>query len=150
MNGPPLPRGGSSTGRSKHLREVDPALPKNPPCLLAAECAIAIAEYCLTRFPCDQPPHQMIDVPYFAEKVQRCIDEATTIGLGLKRELQKADETLTVALALTDTGSTEFRKAFPPQSAGESLNPREMVPGWRVVEKIREVLLCGATVTKVP
>jgi hypothetical protein len=45
------------------------------------------------------------------------------------------------ALALTDTGSQEFSKAFPPRSAGEAINPREIVPGWRVVEKIREVLL---------
>ena len=28
-----------------------------------------------------------------------------------------------------------------PRSAGEAINPREIVPGWRVVEKIREVLL---------
>ena len=107
---------------------------KNPPCHLAAECAKSIANYCLTRFPCDQPPHPLLDVPWFAEKVQLCIDEATTIGLELERRIA-------LALALTDTGSEEFRKAFPPRSAGESLNPREMVSGWRVVEKIREALL---------
>ena len=45
------------------------------------------------------------------------------------------------ALALTDTGSKEFREAFPPRSAGEGLNPLEIVPGWRVVERIREAIL---------
>ena len=41
---------------------INPALPKNPPCHLAVECAVSIANYCLTRFPCDTPPHPMLDV----------------------------------------------------------------------------------------
>lgn len=52
-----------------------------------------------------------------------------------------AEARLSKAAALTDTGSAEFRQAFPPKSAGEALAPREMVPGWRVVEKIRETLI---------
>lgn len=62
----------------------------------------------------------------------------------LRAELQGAEillEQSQKALALTDTGSDEFRKAFPPKCAGDSYFPRESVPGWRVVEKIREVLL---------
>lgn len=53
------------------------------PCRSAVECATAIANYCLTRFPCDSPPHPMLDVPWFAEKIQQCIDEA--IKTGVKR-----------------------------------------------------------------
>lgn len=126
---------------------IDPAMPKNPPCHLAVECAIAIANYCLTRFPCDTPPHPMLDVPWFAEQVQKCIDEATTIGLAMEKSLEKADAQLTKALALTDTGSDEFRKAFPPRNAAEGQCQeihQESVLGWRVVEKIREILLDGA------
>ena len=48
---------------------------------------------------------------------------------------------LAAALALTDTGSPEFREAFPPGSAGAALAPREHVPGWRVVDAIRSALL---------
>lgn len=70
-------------------RVVDPA--KSAPCHLAVECAIAIANYCLTRFPCDTPPHLMLDVPWFAEKVQKCIDEAATIGRNLAKSLILAD-----------------------------------------------------------
>lgn len=70
---------------------IDPAMPKNPPSHLAVECAVSIANYCLTRFPCDAPPHPMLDVPWFAEKVQRCIDEATTIGLNLAKSLKEAE-----------------------------------------------------------
>jgi hypothetical protein len=73
-------------------RFVDSVIPKNPPSLLAVECATSIANYCLTRFPCDTPPHPMLDIPWFAEKVQRCIDEATTIGLLLKQSLQDAEQ----------------------------------------------------------
>ena len=124
--------------------EVDPAMPKNPPCHLAVECAVGIANYCMTRFPCDTPPHPMLDVPWFAEQVQKCIDEATTIGLNMKRQLKKADRQLTLALALTDPGSPEFKGAFPPQNAAEwqcQQIHQESIPGWRVVEKIREALL---------
>ncbi len=66
----------------------------------------------------------------------------------LRAELQGAEAVwtdleakLAKALAMTDTGSTEFRKAFPPRSAGEAVTPREIIAGWRVVEKIREMLL---------
>jgi len=116
-------------------------MPKNRPCYLAVECARSIAEYCLTRFPCEQGPHPMLDIPWFAEKVQACIDEATTIGLALKKSLEEADAALTAALALTDTGSAEFRQIFPAKSVGDAVNPRETVPGWRVVERIREILI---------
>ena len=42
----------------------------------ALKAARAIANYCTTRFPTDSPPHEMLDVPYFAEKVQQAIDAA--------------------------------------------------------------------------
>lgn len=54
-----------------------------------------------------------------------------------------AQQKLVRALALTDTGSREFLEAFPPRSAGERTSPQDVVAGWRVVEKIREVLLGG-------
>ena len=109
---------------------------KNVPCDAAVECAKSIANYCTTRFPTDTPPHPIVDVPWFAEKVQACIDEAAATVLVLQRRLERA-------ILLTDTGSDEFKKAFPPKSAGDSYFPRGAVTGWRVVEKIREVLLDG-------
>lgn len=42
----------------------------------ALEAARSIANYCLSRFPCDTPPNEMLDVPWFAEKVQAAIDAA--------------------------------------------------------------------------
>lgn len=60
---------------------------------------------------------------------------------GLDVMLREAEGRLDMAVALTDTGSDEFRKAFPPRAAGDMVSPREVVPGWRVVEKIREALL---------
>jgi hypothetical protein len=123
---------------------IDPVAPKNQPSHLAVKCAVAIANYCLTRFPCDQPPHPMLDVPCFAEEIQRCMDEATTIARECKRELEKADAQLTLVLALTDTRSEAFLKAFPPNSVEAVMSPGTgamPVPGWRVVEKIREALL---------
>ncbi len=59
----------------------------------------------------------------------------------LQGDLQYALSLLTDVLALTDTGSLLFRTTFPPKSAGEAIYPQEIVPGWRIVEKIREVLL---------
>ena len=47
-------------------------------------------------------------------------------------QLKTLKERIGKALALTDTGSAEFHKAFGADGP---------VPGWRVVEKIREVLL---------
>lgn len=55
--------------------------------------------------------------------------------------MEESNAKLAKVAAMTDTGSEEFRKAFPPKSAGEAIEPRELVPGWRVVEKIREILL---------
>ena len=59
--------GGNQTGepirKAKRPREVDTAEPiRKPsvPCHLAVECAVGIANYCLTRFPCDTPPHPML------------------------------------------------------------------------------------------
>ncbi len=71
------------------------------------------------------------------ELLHKCHQEK----VALTALLEEANSKLTVALALTDTGSTEFRNAFPPKSSGEALYPRAVVPGWRVVEKIRELLL---------
>ncbi len=125
------------------LREVDPREPSIPS-NLAVECAVSIANYCLTRFPCDTPPHPMLDVPWFAEKVQRCIEEACRIGLDLKASLKKADASIRLALALTDPGSREFKSAFPPKNAAEGQCQeihQESVPGWRVVEAIRAALV---------
>ncbi len=56
-------------------------------------------------------------------------------------EILKQRERLAAALALTDTGSAEFREAFPTLSVGGHYFPRDSVPGWRVVDRIREVLL---------
>ncbi len=42
----------------------------------ALKAGQAIANYCLTRFPSDTPPSELIDVPWFAEKVQIAIDAA--------------------------------------------------------------------------
>jgi hypothetical protein len=65
----------------------------------------------------------------------------------LRTELQGAEillaemeSKLAKAFALTDNGSDEFKKVFPPKY-GESINP--LVSGWRVVGKIREILLCN-------
>lgn len=44
----------------------------------ALAAARSIANYCKTRFPCDMPPHELIDVPWFAEKIQKAIDAALT------------------------------------------------------------------------
>lgn len=63
------------------------------PSNLAFECADSIMNYCLTRFPCDTPPHPMLDRPWFAEKVQLAIEACTTeimrlkAGLGLISQL---------------------------------------------------------------
>ena len=59
------------------------------------------------------------------------------------RECERLRARLAAALALTDTGSPEFLAAFPPRSAGERFAPREIVPGWRVVERVREALAGG-------
>ncbi len=48
---------------------------------------------------------------------------------------------LTLATALTDTGSAEFRSAFPTLSVGGHYLPRDSVPGWRVVDAIRAALM---------
>ncbi len=55
-------------------------------------------------------------------------------------EIARLKVKLAAALALTDTGSREFIAAFPPKCVGAAFFPKEIVPGWRVVEKIREVL----------
>jgi hypothetical protein len=47
----------------------------------AVECARIIANYCTTRFPGDTPPSELLDVPWFAEKVQKYIDQAFEAGL---------------------------------------------------------------------
>ncbi len=59
---------------------------------------------------------------------------------GLDVFLEEANRKLAAALALTDTGSAEFRKAFPATFAAAALFPCDHVPGWRVVEAIREIL----------
>lgn len=49
-------------------------------------------------------------------------------------EILRLQERIRLALALTDTGSPEFMEAFNPR-------PDKYISGWRIVEKIREVLL---------
>ena len=71
-----------------------PAIIPSVPCNLAVECATSIANYCSTRFPCDTPPHPMLDVPYFTEKVQRCIDEACQEIAALNQRISKLKEGL--------------------------------------------------------
>lgn len=53
----------------------------------AMAAARSIANYCLTRFPTDTPPHDMLDVPWFAEAVQKAIDRA---GLQETKQLEAA------------------------------------------------------------
>lgn len=43
----------------------------------ATRAAVSIANYCAGRFPTDPPPDEMLDVPWFAEKVRAAIDAAT-------------------------------------------------------------------------
>ena len=50
----------------------------NPPSILAHEAAISIGHYCSTRFQVagtDQDVHPMLDIPWFAEAIQKAIDE---------------------------------------------------------------------------
>lgn len=50
----------------------------NPPSILAHEAAISIGQYCSTRFQVagtDNDVHPMLDIPWFAEAVQKAIDE---------------------------------------------------------------------------
>lgn len=103
-------------------RIIDPAMPKNRPCHLAVECAMTIAEYCTGRFPSEQPPHPMLDVPYFAEKVQRCIDDATTIGLDLKRSLEDTIDRMTKL----EAENKRLREALEQIADGAP----EQVAGW--------------------
>ncbi len=58
----------------------------------------------------------------------------------LLARVRELESRLDNAIAMTDTGSEEFRKAFPTLSAGGHYFPRDNVPGWRVVEAIREAL----------
>jgi hypothetical protein len=54
---------------------------------VAKAAARSIANYCSTRFPTSEPPDDMLDVPWFAEKVQKAIDEAVADLAGeLSRE----------------------------------------------------------------
>lgn len=71
--------------------------------------------------------------------------EAVPIGLDRLEEMLcllessgDAAKKIHMVLALTDTGSEEFKKAFPPTSYDGILPP-----GWRVMGKIREILLDG-------
>ena len=71
----------------------------------AMAAAQSIANYCLTRFPCDTPPHPMLDVPWFAEKVQKAIDEAgrqetkqLEAALKLNADLRTAAEEMLAAI----------------------------------------------------
>ena len=50
-------------------------------------------------------------------------------------EIERLTTKLTRIIALTDTGSNEYRDAFDPERVGERPS------GWRVVEKIRETIL---------
>lgn len=54
-------------------------------------------------------------------------------------EIARLKARLALALALTDTGSAEFRAAFAPLNGSEA--GWMSLPGWRVVEKVRSVLL---------
>jgi hypothetical protein len=44
----------------------------------AFEAADSICNYCSTRFPTDQPVCDLLDKPWFAEKVQIAIDKVVT------------------------------------------------------------------------
>jgi len=58
----------------------------------------------------------------------------------LRAELQGAEARIALAVALTDTDSATFKAALREWAGSET--------GWRVVEKIREVLLGKAESTK--
>lgn len=53
-------------------------------------------------------------------------------------EVERLQSRLAAALALTDTGSPEFRAAFVPPLPAETFDP---ALGWRVVERVREALI---------
>lgn len=55
-------------------------------------------------------------------------------------EIASLRERIRLAAALTDTGSPEFRAAFPEHSKPAKPSNPYYVLGWRVVERIREVL----------
>ncbi len=75
------------------------------------------------------------------ERLRAEVEGAEVLRGDAEREIAALKARLDKALALTDTGSAEFREAFPPDLQRDIDQPRETVPGYRVVEKIREVLL---------
>ena len=98
----------------------------------------------------------LIRLPMTKEEVEKVYDLADGVPVqrlcesherqrseleGAEQIIAELEDKIVKALAMTDTGSEDFRYNFPPKSAGESLNPRDIVPGWRVVERIRELLL---------
>ena len=54
---------------------------------------------------------------------------------GAQKLLAESEAKIKMALALTDTGSAEFVEAFPFYHLGSG------AAGWRIVERIRAVLL---------
>jgi hypothetical protein len=75
------------------------------------------------------------------ERLRAEIDGMDALLKDDNAEVLRLRDRLDKVLALTDTGSAEFLAAFPPDSQRDVNEPRETVPGWRVVEKLREVLL---------
>ena len=71
-------------------------------------------------------------------ELQSALREAATyrhlLG-GAEAKLDRMVMKLERIIALTDTGSDDFRDAFDPKRVGE------IPSGWRVVEKIRETIL---------
>ena len=84
---------------------------------------------------------------------EQCLRALCVSHERLRAELQGAEALLadgerdqarlTLVLALTDTGSDVFREAFPVAPVCWSDHERANVAGWRVVDKIRQVLLGG-------
>lgn len=62
------------------------------PTVFALQAAESIMNYCRTRFPCDTPPHPMLDLPWLAEKIQRAIDMAASTDKPCAAELWNSGE----------------------------------------------------------
>lgn len=63
-----------------------------PPCELAVQCARSIANYCSTRFQCQACREyptvtDRLDVPWFAEKVQKALQEGADENARLRAGL---------------------------------------------------------------
>lgn len=68
------------------------------------------------------------------ERLQTLADKADMLRRAAEEVVRKLQGRIDAALALADTGSQEFKAAFSEWSRAA------VVPGWRVTEKMAEVL----------